>query len=414
MSFITFNYNKNLKYAIIYWALEIITRSFMYLKWDQYYNIVINDAINEYIYVILLNISDLLAGFLVLYIKCSLKKKNIIQNTENSDNNQRNSKIEIIEGKGKVVPKSRSFIYKIIFICAIDYLNRLAFFIFYQTNSEANHDNISHKALKDIIIHLDIIARYFFSILILKAKVYKHHKLAIIIICIGFIILIPNDIISIGIENMTLTYIYIGTISYRGILFPLQDTIVKKLFIEDYIMSEFFMLLRGFGEFIIIVIVTPFLYFFVWKNIDDIFSTNQNLGFIILIMLVYILQSFIKAYLLIKVIYYFSSQSVSFLVISEAITGSIAEIIKFFISENYDYHIFTSSIEIIVVLISTFGTLIYDEILIINKWGFDTNVAAKIRSRARSDVYSIGYFENESSEIEEDSKTSSLSENTYE
>ena len=102
----------------------------MYLKWDQYYNIVINDAINEYIYVILLNISDLLAGFLVLYIKFSLKKKNIIQNTENSDNNQRNSKIEIIEGKGKVVPKSRSFIYKIIFICALDYLNRLAFFNF--------------------------------------------------------------------------------------------------------------------------------------------------------------------------------------------------------------------------------------------------------------------------------------------
>ena len=199
-------------------------------------------------------------------------------------------------------------------------------------------------------------------------------------------------------------------IKFQNIFFYKKNII----FIEDYIMSEFFMLLRGFGEFIIIVIVTPFLYFFVWKNIDDIFSTNQNLGFIILIMLVYILQSFIKAYLLIKVIYYFSSQSVSFLVISEAITGSIAEIIKFFISENYDYHIFTSSIEIIVVLISTFGTLIYDEILIINKWGFDTNVAAKIRSRARSDVYSIGYFENESSEIEEDSKTSSLSENTYE
>ena len=132
-------------------------------------------------------------------------------------------------------------------------------------------------------------------------------------------------------------------------------------------------------------------------------------------MFVYIFQSFIKAYLLIKVIYYFSSQSVSFLIISEVITGSIAEIIKFFVSEKYDYHIFTLLIEIIVVFISTFGTLIYDEILVIKKWGFDINVAAEIRLRANSEVSSIGYLENESDEVEEDeSKTGNLSEDIYE
>ena len=75
MSFISFNYNKNLIYAIIYWTLEIIHRTFVYLSWNKYYNIVINDAINEYIYVILLNFSDLLAGFLVIYINCAMKKK---------------------------------------------------------------------------------------------------------------------------------------------------------------------------------------------------------------------------------------------------------------------------------------------------------------------------------------------------
>ena len=131
MSFITFNYNKNLIYAIIYWALEIITRSFMYLSWDKYYNIFINDTINEYIYVILLNISDLVAGFLVLYINFSLKKKNIAKNVDCSESNQRNSKIDIIEGRGTIIPKTKNFIYKIILICALDYLNRSAFFIFY-------------------------------------------------------------------------------------------------------------------------------------------------------------------------------------------------------------------------------------------------------------------------------------------
>ena len=130
MSFITFNYNRNLIYAIIYWSLEIISRSFMYFGWDKYFNIVINDAINEYIYVILLNISDLIAGFLVLYINYTMKKKGTIENNvENSDNNQRISQVNIISGKGMKVPKSKFFIFKIILICSLSYLNRSSFFI---------------------------------------------------------------------------------------------------------------------------------------------------------------------------------------------------------------------------------------------------------------------------------------------
>jgi hypothetical protein len=110
MSFISFNYNKNLIYAIIYWTLEIIHRTFVYLSWNKYYNIVINDAINEYIYVILLNISDLLAGFLVIYINCVMKKKGTIENLENTINNPSASNLNIISGKGIKVPKSQFFI----------------------------------------------------------------------------------------------------------------------------------------------------------------------------------------------------------------------------------------------------------------------------------------------------------------
>ena len=47
MSFITFNYNKNLIYAIIYWALEIVYRAFMYLQWN-YFSILKRDSTNEY------------------------------------------------------------------------------------------------------------------------------------------------------------------------------------------------------------------------------------------------------------------------------------------------------------------------------------------------------------------------------
>ena len=118
-------------------------------------------------------------------------------------------------------------------ICALDYLNRSAFFIFYQISDYVKHGDISHKAQKDIIIHLDIIARYIFSILILKIKVFKHHKLAIIIIFIGFIILIPTDII------------------------------LKKIIIDDYVLSEVLLFLRYLEYFVIILVITSFLYFYI-------------------------------------------------------------------------------------------------------------------------------------------------------
>ena len=54
MSFISFNYNKNLIYAIIYWALEIINRIIMYFEWG-YFELFEKDSINQYFFVLLYN-----------------------------------------------------------------------------------------------------------------------------------------------------------------------------------------------------------------------------------------------------------------------------------------------------------------------------------------------------------------------
>ena len=402
---LTFNFNKNLIYAIIYWVLEIITRIIMYLDWN-FFQIVKKDSINEYLFVILLNISDLLSGFLVLYINSSLKKKTFKEKNDNTSSSSK--RIKIIEGGGQIAPKTKNFIYKIILICCLDYLNRSTFFIFYEIFKEATHDNISDKVQKDIIIHLDIIARYFFSIVILKLKIFKHHKLAIIIILIGFAILFPTDLISIEYFNFDkidkfVTYKYIGIFSIRGILFPFEDTIIKTIFINDYIIPEKLMFIRGIGEFILILIVTPFLYFFIWQNDVSNIIFNESLASIILIIIFYILTSFVKAYLLLKVIYYFSSQSVSFLILSESITGSIANIIKFFIEDENDnkYYIIILLIEVIVIFNSTFGTLIYDEIIVIKKWGMNVNVAKEISKRGILELSTIKMIDDNNNEEEE-------------
>jgi hypothetical protein len=141
---------------------------------------------------------------------------------------------------------------------------------------------------------------------------------------------------------------------------------------------------------LILLIITPILYFTIWINDDDSFTIVSDLTNMITLIIIYVSASFIKQYLLLKVIYYFSSQSVSFLLISESITGSITEIINFFSSGDSDYaNIIFLTIDIIIILLTSFGTLVYNEIIVIKKWGLDKNVAREITSRALLEVDKI-------------------------
>ena len=402
MAFITFNYNKNLIYAIIFWGLEIVFRGCVYFKYNNF-RIATNCAINEYIYAILLNISDLFAGFLALYIHVSSKKKKIL-NRNQSDLDSNISKIttsiDFISVKDKYFTQ-KSFIVKMIFLICLNYFVSLTGFIFFAIVKKARDENIYQKARADIVTHVDIITRYIFSYVLLETKIFKHHKFSIIIILIAFVILVPTDAISMHFYRKEpiselYTYMYIGFFLVSGTLYPLGDTFVKKVFTEDYIIPEFYMFIRGIGELILILIITPILYF--TFNGGNKIEFNPNVGDITWVVILYTISSFIKEYLIMKVIYYFSSQSVSFLIISESITASICEIILYFNSEGKAIKSVFFVIQIIVIFITTFGTLVFDEIIVIKKWDLDLNVAAEISLRARSEIISISNFDDDTIE----------------
>ena len=412
MSIIYFNYNKNLNYAIIYWIVEIILRGLIYLDW-KLFKIYKKDSINEYFYLVLLNISDLLSVFLVIYIHCSIKRKpsydlNYSDTSSSKSSKSSKSKIKLIsEGNLSGFFLSKSFIYKIILICILDYLSRSTFFIFYQSNPDATHDDIDHKVQFDIINHIDIITNFILSYLMLKTKIFKHHILSFVIIIIGFILVIPTDTLQLHFFESErcrrLTYIYIGVFTFRGILFPLGDVIHKKVYIDNYILPEHLMLLKSLGGLLILLIITPILYFTIWINDDDSFTIVSDLTNMITLIIIYVSASFIKQYLLLKVIYYFSSQSVSFLLISESITGSMTEIINFFSSGDSDYaNIIFLTIDIIIILLTSFGTLVYNEIIVIKKWGLDKNVAREITSRALLEVDKIKISDHDDEDDDDD------------
>ena len=261
------------------------------------------------------------------------------------------------------------------------------YFIFFLLVDATNKD-VSVKTEKDIKILLDIIIRYLFSIVILHIRVYKHHLLSICAIVIGFVLIVPIDIVQLYFDKIIKTGIslkYVALLSLRALFFPLEHTLIKKFYLNYYILPENLLFLMGIVQCIVLSILTIILI------TTKVFNDELNYDNLKIIMsIIYVLISFAKQYIALKIIYLLSSQSVSFLIISTSVAGSISNIISFFKREDkdeipfYNYLGFFFGIFAIVIII--FGTLVYDEILIINKWGLNLNVKKGIHERSLSEI----------------------------
>ena len=374
MAFLSFNWDKHFIYAIVYWILEILIRLGMYIQWNVY-KMSDSEVQNEYIYVVLLNIADLLSCFLVLYIKCSFRRQSKIKKA--------NAEVALIYDNYEA-NKKKKLIKRLIIICVLDYLSRSLYWISYAITG-AKNGNVSHQLQKDIVNTLDILMRYIFSIFILHIIIHKHRIVSMVSIFVGFVILLPADFILLHRDeekSMGKSVVYVAILALRGIFIPFEDTIIKKLYTDNYVLPENFMLYRGVLECLIIIVVTPVLYFSFGVKWDIYFSREN-----IITIIIYTLCAFVKSYFLLKIIYHFSSQSVSFLVISESVTGSILGIISFIKDEDKEaIEIILLIMELIGILIITFATLLYDEVIIINKLNLNLYVRKDIIRRGEDEV----------------------------
>ena len=330
-----------------------------------------NLSFNEYIFVIYFAISNLLSGFLILYIKKSIKIESDYKETKNS-----------LIYKNPINKKNAFYYVKLIIISLLELLYFSCYFIFFSI-VHSSYEEVSFKTERDIMILLDIIIRYIFSIYLIKLTIFKHHKWSIYAIIIGFFLIVPMDIvIFFNNENINGFYslLYVGVLSIKAILFPLEHTLIKKFYSDYYILPEYLLFSIGIIETIILIILSPILYFTVFKA--KLFYQTWN----IITSFVYILISFLKQTIIMKIIYIFSSQSVSFLIISTSIASSINDIIDFITKENkgknkiYDYLGFF--FELFALIIIFFATMVYDEIIIVNKCGLNLNVKKGIQNRS--------------------------------
>ena len=373
MSFLTINCNISFIYVLIYWLLEIFVRLIMYYKWE-YFKISDDAAETEYMFLIYPSISKLFSGILIIYINCVVSKKSGYKNK---------NKVKLIY-KNPIGKKTKYYYLKLLLISFLEILSYSFYFIFFLFMKGEN-ENISSKTAKDVFTLLDIIIRYILSIIILKIKIFKHHIWSIFAIIIGFFLIVPFDICDVYFEEEINNVV--GVISLKSVFYPLENTYVKKFFNEFYVLPEYLLFSIGVVEVIIFLIITPILYAL------NVLKFNFNFGTEIVTMtIIYIFTKAVREYILIKFIYLFSSQFVAFLIISLPISGSIMDIINFIRTKDKSqipvYAYISFPFELISLGFIIFGTLMYDEIIIVNKFGLNFNVKKGIIERALIDTKS--------------------------
>ena len=384
----SFNFNINLIYIIIYWILEIFIRITMSYE-PEYYTISNNPKDNEFMFIIFPVISKLFSGFIILYVYCVFRKNSssaIINKNELIYENPIDNKI------------NKYFFLKILFITCLELLSNCSYFIFFLI-IDAEKEEVSHKSTKDVITLLDILVRYIFSICILKVRVFKHHMWSIYAMIFGFLLIVPFDICDIYYEEKmhkvySTSYVIVifFLLAFKSVIYPLEDTYIKKFFNTYYILPENFLFYISICETIILTIFGLIFYISNILKFDLILSPA-----VIITSIIYILTTAVREYILIKIIYLFSSQSVSFLIISQNISVSLIDIINFIKEKdksNIQPHVYISfPFEIIALVIIIIATSVYDEIIIINRCGLNLNVKRGIIERAQLDIESTSVDE---------------------
>ena len=383
MSFLSLNCDKQFLYVIVYWVLEI---TFILIKrFEPDYFVVFEDsAKNEYILAFLATLSDLYSVILIKYSKSS----RIIEDKENNNVNEITGKNTLIYVGLKPILK-KNFIKKAILLSFNSFISRsfnwLSYAIYSLTNYEVK--KIATYCGNDFVVTIDIIMRYIFSLFILKTVIYKHNFFSIIMIGTGAIILLISDFLVVQYSPISKlmgpTMIYCSIIVLRGISIPLEHMLVKQIFENNHIFPAAMQCIRGSMELIIMIIITPILYFSFCLNTD---LNPRNDTSVIVVTIFNMLKSFITSYIRLKIIYRFSIQSVSFLYISICLGGSIVKIYDYIIADKrpVDYTFYVL-FELIGTLIVLFATLVYDEVIIVNKWGLNENVKLGIIKRGEEE-----------------------------
>jgi len=352
MNCITFSFYKSYYYFIIFWIASFLI-SFSISSFDnknkksQEYNR--NEEVTKQIINLICQITgDLLAGFLVLYTY--LTSSNVIINEKESN---------IIKLNNKKPSKQINRCTLILLVSIIEFSFRSINPIF----------SLFYKRLEIgefmWLFFVIVLSRIFFSGYLLNIKLKKHHFISLSLFLTGyfFMFILAFSAGDIHLEKWP----YLSFTIIRYILQGLEDVLNKLLLTEKYLLPHLLMFLRGLynsGMAIIFLIIMK------CSGFEFVFSSvlSDNLLFFFFFFFFY----FFYYLLTMQVSYTFTPQHLSFL----NIVYYMFQILIYRIINDYSLVIIIC--EAIDFLFMIFSTLLFSEMIIINKWGLNENTKREL------------------------------------
>ena len=185
-------------------------------------------------------------------------------------------------------------------------------------------------------------------------------------------------------ESNINNWYYIIFFILKRVVFSLGDVLTKLMFTKIFILPQSLMFIKGISAFLIhIIIFFPIILF---KELIP-FSKNGNNYFQvftlsdIVIKIIFIILLVFRNIVILHVIYIFSPTHLGFLDIIIIYLDYIPSIIKF---KSFDTLMYFISLIIII-----FGTLLFNEIIIINKYGLNKYTKPEIIKRMRLEKMSL-------------------------
>ena len=342
---------------------------------------------DQYVILFTYCISDLLSGFLII-ITQRLTQSHSTQGNEKEENLLNPFELINFDKNDK---KSRKKKYFLIFlICLIDFLGRAASLIYYFIFDD---NSLSLESKNTWLIIMDLIFRILFSKWILQEKIYKHHLMSLFFLIIGYISMIYSGIYLLNHSKVGKWYYIIFSI-LRRLAFSIGDTLTKKLFAEEFILPQILMFYKG----IFALIIHCLVFFPIIAFSETIpFSENNNYFFIDndsfekIMKILFIIFLFIRNVIILQIIYVFSAIHIGFF---DSVIKYCDYIMKVIFSgldksDLPEPKFLMFIINLISLILIIFGTLLFSEIIIINKWGLDYDTKSALYDRIILDRLSI-------------------------
>ena len=298
--------------------------------------------------------ADILSGIIILIIKC----------IEKIQLQLKSQKITTTNGvKDAKKMKQNSILYLSI-IALIDFLAQFCLFIFafkIITNMELNKQYIDNEKLYFTVL-LDIISRYIFSIIFLQSYFYNYHYFAIIITCIGFIpLIIKNifyDLSSIG----KIQFFYLLLNLFMILIYSLEDVFNKICLKQSLLRPYELMFYKALLQIILVIPLSIFV--LSTQNLSGFISKIFTAGYI-WYRLAFIICNILRTWSLLTVIEIIDPNCLSIL---KSFEFAVLFLFIYLIPMHNDLSL--NLCGIIATIISIIGTMIHNELIIINKCGF--------------------------------------------